>query len=82
MRQRDPFTDSASSRTVTRPAQPRSNLARFKAGSTLAAQLREAEGMSSAGRHKVWEAVMPEVLPMFEELLGDSLIKVEREEAS
>lgn len=67
-------------RIIRRPAQPRSNLARFRRGKDLASQLREAEELSSTNRHRVYDVVMAEVMEMFEELLGDSLIKVERVE--
>lgn len=80
MKQPDPFTDSKDSRIVRRPSQPRSNLERFSKGCALVGRLEEGAEMSAAGRHRVWDEVHVEVTDLLKELLGDSLVKVEREE--
>jgi hypothetical protein len=67
-------------RITRRPSQPRANLARFRRGKDLALQLREAEELSSANRHRVYDALMAEVVEMFEELLGESVVRVEKEQ--
>lgn len=77
MKHADPFKDSADSRIIRRPSQPRSNMERFTRCDTLASQLREAMQMGSAGRHRVYDALMGEVLDLFEELAGDSLVKLQ-----
>ena len=70
-----------SERITRRPTQPRSNLERFNRGCKLAMQLEEAADMSSSGRHKVWDEIGAEVTELLKELLGDSLVKIEREGA-
>lgn len=81
MKQAAPFRDAEGGRIIRRPTQPRSNMARFNRGCLLATQWEEAMEMSSAGRHRVLDEIGPEVLEMFKELLGDSLIKLEKEDA-
>ena len=76
-----PIKVHGGSDTVIRKAKPRSNLERFKAGSSLAEQLREASTLQGASlRHREYDRLVPTVLPMFEELLGESMLKVEKEE--
>ena len=69
-------------RIIRQPAQPRSNLARFRRGSELASRLEEAATLSPRGRHRVWDALHVEVTEMFKELLGESVVKIEREHAA
>lgn len=76
MKPADPFKDSADSRMVRQPVKPRSNMERFNRFHALASQMREALGMSSAGRHRVYDALMLEFLEMSEAYAGDSLVKL------